>query len=67
LESEQFWKKTHLLGGRMWLIGGVLIAIISFIIHNNVALLITMGAILFVVVIVPVVYSFIEFQKEKRC
>jgi uncharacterized membrane protein len=66
LESEQIWKKTHHLGGRMWIAGGVLIAILSFFIHNNAALAITFGTILSVLVIVPVVYSYTEFQKEKR-
>ena len=66
LENEQTWKKTHRLGGRLWMAGGVLIAVLSFIIHSNLALAITFGALLFVMVIVPVVYSYTEFQKEKK-
>jgi hypothetical protein len=46
--------------------GGVLIAILSFFIKSNSALAITFGAILSVMVIVPVVYSYTEFLKEKN-
>ena len=66
LENEQTWKKTHRLGGRLWMAGGVLIVFISFIISSNNALAITFAIILSVMVIVPVVYSYIEFQKEKK-
>jgi uncharacterized membrane protein len=65
LENEQIWKETHRLGGRLWMAGGVLIAIVSFILRNNLVLAITFGAILSVMVIVPVVYSYTEFRKEK--
>ncbi len=66
LENELIWKKTHRLGGRLWMAGGVLIAILSFFIKSNSALAITFGAILSVMVIVPVVYSYTEFLKEKN-
>ncbi|MGA2407807.1 MAG: SdpI family protein [Bacteroidales bacterium] len=67
LENEQTWKKTHRLGGRLWMAGGILIVFISFIIRSNNALAITFAIILSVKVIVPIVYSYIEFQKEKKC
>jgi len=66
LENEQVWKKTHRLGGRLWMAGGIMIALLSFIITNNIALAIVMGGLLSVMVIVPLVYSYTEFQKEKR-
>ncbi len=66
LENEQVWRKTHQLGGRLWMAGGILIAIFSFSISNNHILTITFSSILFVMVIVPVVFSYTEFQKEKN-
>ncbi len=66
LENEQVWKKTHRLGGRLWLAGGVLIVILSFIINSNHALAITFGVLLFIMVIVPVVFSYTEFKKENN-
>lgn len=65
LENEQTWKKTHRLGGRLWMAGGILIAILSFVIWNNLALAITFGIILSVMVMVPVVFSYVEFRKLK--
>jgi uncharacterized membrane protein len=65
LENEQTWKKTHRLGGRLWMAGGVSIAILSFIIRNILALAITFGVLVFLMVIIPVVFSYIEFQKGK--
>ena len=66
LESGQTWKKTHRLGGRLWMAGGVLIVFLSFIIRSNLSLAITFGAILSVMVVVPIVFSYTEFQKEKN-
>ena len=66
LESEQTWKKTHRLGGRLWIIGGVLITVLSFMISNNLTLAITFWTLLSVMVIVPVVFSYTEFQKDKN-
>ena len=66
LESPETWKKTHQLGGKIWMAGGALIAILSFFIHDNNALAITFGVLISVMVLVPVVYSYVEFQKEKR-
>jgi uncharacterized membrane protein len=66
LENEQTWKKTHRLGGKLWMAGGVLIVILSFFISNNAALVIIFGAIISILVIIPVVYSYTEFQKQKK-
>ncbi|MCX6250075.1 MAG: SdpI family protein [Bacteroidetes bacterium] len=66
LENEQVWKKTHRLGGRLWMAGGMLIAVLSFFISSNLALAIILGIILSVMVFVPVVFSYTEFQKEKN-
>jgi uncharacterized membrane protein len=65
LESEQTWKKTHLLGGKIWMVGGVLIAFFSFF-QSNQLFSIVFGIIIGILVVVPVVYSYFEFQKEKR-
>lgn len=66
LESETVWKKTHRLGGRLWMAGGILIILLSFIISNNLVFAITFGSIIAVMVTVPVVFSYTEFQKEKK-
>lgn len=64
LESEEVWKKTHWLGGRLWMAGGVLIIILSFLIRGHMPLLIVAGSILFILVVVPVGFSFIAFRRQ---
>jgi len=66
LENEQTWKKTHRLAGPLWMAGGILITVLSFIINNSLALAITFWTLLGIMVIVPVVFSYTEFQKEKK-
>ncbi len=64
LENEQVWKKTHYLGGRLWMGGGVLIAILAFLVYDNRAYFIIFGVIIFLMVIIPVIFSYTEFKKE---
>ena len=66
LESEHTWKKTHRLGGRMWMAGGVLIALLAFIIPDKSMFMTAFFIIIIIMSIVPVVYSYFEFQKENR-
>lgn len=63
LENEQIWKKTHRLAGRLWIAGGLLTIIISFLINSNLVLVIFFGIITTIIVLVPIVFSYTEFQK----
>lgn len=63
LENEETWRKTHRLGGKLWLVGGLTAMILAFIIKNNTALAITFGTVTAIVAIVPIVYSYLEFRK----
>ncbi|MBK8522634.1 MAG: SdpI family protein [Chitinophagaceae bacterium] len=65
LKNEQVWKNTHRLGGWLWIMGGILIAILAFFISDNHIYSMVFGAIIFLLVIVPIVFSYTEFQKEK--
>jgi uncharacterized membrane protein len=65
LESEHVWKKTHRLGGRLWVLGGSLMALVT-VVSDEKAMGIVFFTILTVMVAVPILYSFIEFQKEKK-
>lgn len=62
LESEAVWKNTHQLAGKLWFVGGFLAVVSSFIFSGQV------GSIVFLVIvgiiaIVPIVFSYLEFQK----
>ncbi|MBP6039767.1 MAG: SdpI family protein [Flavobacterium sp.] len=64
LENEDVWKKTHLLGGKLWFVGGLLMAM-TFVLPNKIQFYTFMG-ITAVISIVPIVYSYLEFKKAKN-
>lgn len=64
LSSNYNWRKTHLLTSNLWLICGVLAAVLSLCLPLScepVILLTFVG----VIVVVPIAYSFILFRKEQ--
>ena len=63
LENEEVWKKTHLMGGKLWFVGGLLMAL-TFALPNKIQFYTFMG-IVAVITIVPIVYSYLEFKKTK--
>lgn len=65
LESEEVWKLTHLLAGKMWVIGGIVIVICSLVIPENLNFYFFIGITL-VISIVPTVYSYLIFKKLKN-
>lgn len=64
LENEDVWKKTHLLGGKLWFVGGLLMAM-TFVLPNKIQFYTFMG-ITAVISIFPIVYSYLEFKKTKN-
>lgn len=66
LESEQVWKSTHRLAGRLWTVGGVLITILAFLINNHHLFLTIFFIIIGILSFVPYIFSYIEFRKEKN-
>lgn len=66
LESENVWKKTHRLGGRIWVGGGILLAITPFLISNMDYFMPIFITIITIITAIPVIYSYLEFKKEKR-
>lgn len=64
LESEEVWRKTHKLGGMLWFVGGLLMTF-TFLLDGK-AQLYTFMAIIIVISIIPVAYSYLEFQKLKK-
>jgi uncharacterized membrane protein len=64
LENEEVWKKTHLMGGKLWFVGGLLMAL-TFVLPNEIQIY-TFLAIAAVITIVPIVYSYLEFKKIKN-
>ncbi len=65
LENETVWKDTHQLGGKLWFIGGFLI-MLSGIFAPREAGSVIFGVILAIMIVVPVVYSYLRFRKLKE-
>lgn len=63
LENEEVWEKTHLLGGKMWFIGGLLMAL-TFVLPEPLNLFVFLG-ITAIISVVPIIYSYLEFKKLK--
>ncbi|HAH53928.1 MAG TPA: hypothetical protein DCM02_01230 [Flavobacterium sp.] len=64
LESEEVWKLTHILAGKLWIVGGLLIVIFSLVIPENINFYIFIG-ITVIITIVPIVYSYFIFKQLK--
>jgi uncharacterized membrane protein len=65
LENEEVWKKTHRLAGFLWVAGGLLLALLSFLLTGK-AIFATMMAIIGVMCIIPVAYSYKIYQAIKN-
>ncbi|PKV63412.1 SdpI family protein [Pontibacter ramchanderi] len=65
LESEQVWRKTHRLGGILWIVGGLLLMVLALLPNSGIqqvffVVLITLT------VLIPVGYSFVAYRQEQR-
>jgi len=65
LENEEVWKLTHLLAGKMWVIGGLAVVILSLILPENINFYFFMS-IIAIISIVPIVYSYLIYKKLKN-
>lgn len=64
LESEENWNATHRFGGKVWVIGGLLIMISSFL--PEASFIWVMVSSIFILVLVPIVYSYLYHKKQVR-
>jgi uncharacterized membrane protein len=65
LENEEVWKLTHLLAGKLWVIGGLAVVILSLIVPEDINFYIFLS-ITAVISIVPIVYSYLIYKKLKN-
>ena len=64
LENEGNWRKTHLLGGKLFFAGGFLIAVISLLTPAIVSI-IAFFVITITITIIPCIYSYRLYKKQK--
>lgn len=65
LASEKVWDKTHRMAAPLWVIGGIILAIIPLIFKEGLKVTFLV-VVLILLVLIPTVYSFIEFKKEEK-
>ncbi|ERM90866.1 hypothetical protein O163_13565 [Caldanaerobacter subterraneus subsp. yonseiensis KB-1] len=64
LADEEVWNKTHQLGGKLWLIAGIIGLFASF--FRGTWVTVFMFVLLITAVIVPIVYSYIIFENKGK-
>jgi len=64
LENEENWRLTHLLAGKLWFVGGIIIGIAWLFVSTTLGLIITF-AIFLPMVFIPMVYSYRLYKKNK--
>ena len=64
LENEDNWRLTHLLAGKLWFVGGMIIGIAWLFVSITVGLIITF-AVFLPMVFIPMVYSYRLYKKNK--
>lgn len=63
LESEEVWKRTHRLTAKVWTVGGLVMMISPLTISNPILYWTIFSIVVSVLVLVPVIYSYVIFQK----
>ncbi|MBT8220033.1 MAG: SdpI family protein, partial [Bacteroidia bacterium] len=62
LENETVWKDTHVLGGKIWFIGGIVITLASMVLNSKVNVIVFL-IITGILILVPVIFSYLRFQE----
>ena len=64
LENEDNWRKTHQLVGKLWVIGGFVIAIATLLLPTKPGFIVFIS-IAIIITIIPTVYSYRYFKKHQ--
>ena len=65
LEDPENWRKTHQVGSKLWMIGGIAIAVITPFFNGAPGFTIAM-VILAIIVIYPMMYSYRFYKKQQH-
>ena len=64
LENETNWRKTHQLAGKIWFVGGLVLAVVCIFLPPVATIIIFFCAIM-IMVIIPGVYSYRLYKQQK--
>jgi len=65
LENKANWDATHLFAGKVWAIGGLIVALCA-IFFNGITQMVIFFSLVFIIVILPVIFSYRFFKKSKK-
>lgn len=65
LENSEIWRKTHRLGGRVWVAGGLLLLVLWFFFEAKIYFVIFITTVI-VLALVPTVYSFVLYLQGRK-
>jgi uncharacterized membrane protein len=65
LENEDNWRKTHYLVSKVWVIGGILIAITSMMANPTISFIVS-SVILVSMIVTPIVYSYQLYKNQNN-
>jgi uncharacterized membrane protein len=65
LENEKVWRKTHHLAAKLWLPGGIVMAILGWVIRGKAGHFVFPAGML-VLALIPVVYSYIYYRELSK-
>lgn len=63
LENEKNWNATHRFGGKLWVIGGIILILSALL--PTLASMITMFSLIIALVLTPIIYSYVYSRKHK--
>jgi uncharacterized membrane protein len=63
LENADNWRKTHQLVGKIWVPGGILLLLVSFLFEGKTAIIV-FYAIMSIMVVIPVLYSYRYYKNH---
>jgi uncharacterized membrane protein len=63
LSSDENWRRTHHLAGKLWFAGGLLIALVSLFLSSGVMFPVFI-AVMLIITLIPVVYSYRLFKQH---
>jgi uncharacterized membrane protein len=64
LESENNWRATHHMAGKLWFVGGILITVFTLFLPAQTGEYFFMAGTL-ILALVPIIYSFVYFKNNK--
>lgn len=65
LANEDVWQRTHRVGGKLFALSGVILILKGLILPNNYAFQQISGVIAMLILLFPLVYSFIIYKEKK--